>query len=116
MREQGSGENRLCCGIFCRQTYFVAVANICRRSRHTLREDDENDDFTMIIVFTETSYTFFYILVESSMQLFTEIYGYLCQHVKRTCIALSDPSIYAEICTFLERVEDNGPFVPVLTF
>ena len=39
------------------------------------------------------------------------IYGYLFEHVKRTCMALSDLSIlfYAEVCTFLERMEDSSP-------
>ena len=45
----------------------------------------------------------------SSMQLLREVYGYLFEHVKRTCISLSDPSIYAEFCAFLERMEENGP-------
>ena len=43
------------------------------------------------------------------MQILSEIYGYLFEIVKRTCVALSDPSIYAEICTFLERIEQSGP-------
>ena len=42
--------------------------------------------------------------VESSMQLLGEIYGYLFEDV-----TLSNPSIYAEICTFLERMEESGP-------
>ena len=50
-----------------------------------------------------------FVKVESSLQLLIEIYGYLLEHVKRTCMALSDPSIYAEICTFLERMEESGP-------
>ena len=45
------------------------------------------------------------------MQLWSEIYGYLCQHVKRKCTALSDPGIYAEICTFLERMEESAPLL-----
>ena len=51
-----------------------------------------------------------FVQVENSMQI------HLFEHVKRTCVALSDPIIYAEICTFLERMEESGPFVPVLTF
>ena len=43
------------------------------------------------------------------MQLLSEIYGYLFEHVKRTSMALSDPSIYAEICTFFERMEESDP-------
>ena len=50
-----------------------------------------------------------FVKVESSMQLLIEIYGYLFEHVKQTCMDLSDPSIYAEICTFLERMEESGP-------
>ena len=46
---------------------------------------------------------------ESSTQHLSEIYGYLFKHVKRTCMALSDSSIYDEICTFLERMEESGP-------
>ena len=56
------------------------------------------------------------------MQLLSEIYGYLFEHVKRTCMALSDSSIYAEICTFLEPMvqelcESRGgrPGLSVLT-
>ena len=60
----------------------------------------------------------FCVKVESSMQRLSEIYWYLFEHVKRTCMALSDPSTYAELCTFLERMEESGTslFVPVLTF
>ena len=47
--------------------------------------------------------------VQSCMQILSEIYGYLFEIVKRTCVALSDPSIYAEICTLLERIEQSGP-------
>ena len=52
------------------------------------------------------------------MQLLSEINGYLFEHVKPTCLTMSDPSIYAELCTFLERVEESGRsfFVPELTF
>ena len=48
----------------------------------------------------------------------SEIYGYLFEHVKRTCVALSDPGIYAEICTFLERMEESSASLLclVLTF
>ena len=58
------------------------------------------------------------VQVESSVQLLSEIYGYLFEHVKRTCMALSDPGNYAEICKFLERMEERGPvtFVHVLAF
>ena len=49
------------------------------------------------------------VKVESFMQLLIEIYRYLFEHVKRTCMALSDPRIYAEICTFLERMEESDP-------
>ena len=57
--------------------------------------------------------------VESSMQLLSEIYGYLFKHVKRSCMALSD------LCrdfTFLEPIvqelcESRGgrPGLSVLT-
>ena len=54
-----------------------------------------------------------FVKVENSMQLLSEIYGYLFEHMKRTCMTLSGPGIYAENCTFLER---PVTFVPVLTF
>ena len=50
-----------------------------------------------------------FVKAESSMQLLIEIYGYLFEHVKPTCMALRDPSIDAELCTFLERMEESGP-------
>ena len=46
------------------------------------------------------------VKVESSMQLLTEINGYMFEHVKRTCKALNDP---IESCTFLERMDVSGP-------
>ena len=59
-----------------------------------------------------------FVKVESSMQPLSEVYGYLFEHVKQTCMALSDLGIYAEICTFLEQERGGRPmtFVPVLTF
>ena len=60
-----------------------------------------------------------FVKVESFMQLLSEIYaGYLFEHVKRTCMALSDPSTYDELCTFLEGMEESGPSLLclVLTF
>ena len=33
-----------------------------------------------------------------------DLYGYLFEHVKCTCMAMSSPDIYAELCTFLEPV------------
>ena len=62
------------------------------------RDDDDHDD--------EKKYhhrnmlDLIFVKVESSMQLLNEIYGYLFEH---------DHSIYAEICTFLELMEENGP-------
>ena len=49
------------------------------------------------------------VQVESSVQPLSEIYVYLFEHVNRTCMALSDPGNYAEICTFLERMAESGP-------
>ena len=62
----------------------------------------------IIITFIESDMLdLIFFKVESSMQLWGEIYGYLFQHVKRTCMALSNPSVYAEICTFFERMEES---------
>ena len=52
---------------------------------------------------------FSFVKVESSTQILSEILGYLFEHAKRTCMALSDRGIYAEIYTFLERKKQNGP-------
>ena len=50
------------------------------------------------------------------MLLLSEIYGCLFEDVIRTCMATSDPSIYAELCTFPERREEGGLYsLSVLT-
>ena len=47
----------------------------------------------IIITFIESDMLdLIFVKVESSMQLWGEIHGYLFQHMKRTCMALSDPS------------------------
>ena len=73
--------------------YTVADDNICRGD-----DDDDDDNMIIIIIFIETMLDLIFVEVESFMQLLSEIYGYLFEHVKRTCMALSDPSIYAELC------------------
>ena len=50
-----------------------------------------------------------FVKVKSSMQLLSEIDGYMFEHMKRTCMALSDPSIYADICMFLECMGESSP-------
>ena len=85
-------------GTYCRShimspAHIVVGANICRRSRHILLAvvNDDDDDVNNIIVIIVLDLIF--IKVESSMQLFREINGYLFEHVKRTCMAPSDPNI-----------------------
>ena len=43
------------------------------------------------------------------MQLWSDGYGHVFEHVKRTCMAMGDPGIYAEMCAFRERMEESGP-------
>ena len=111
--------------IFCRRrqyNFYVDVHGIyCRQSaEQTIKfrdedddsdddDDDDDDDDHHHHHHHRNMLGLIFVEVESSMQLLSEIYGYLFEHVKRTCMTLSDPGIYTELCTFLEHTEESGP-------
>ena len=88
----------LCCGIFCRRAYFVAGDSTNRQRKNKNKKisvDDDDDDVNIvmiiIILIKKKKLDLIFVKVQSSLQLLSEIYGYLFQHVKENVHGTEQP-------------------------